>query len=238
MLTLRLLNRGVSWVGGIVKRPLPPNVADNRAIVTAFGRKGLFAYSSGSPASSNELMWLSAFATEEPPSRDSITIKEIAADVRKRYGAWGDPVVRDIVSTAPIETVYPIWVLPDLPHWGQDGIVLVGDAAHAMSPTTAQGACQALEDAQALALLLCETLRKAYDSGEKLDKGADIWPQKERDAVELSIRLLFTIRSPRVSGIAEAGRQLDRKRRNLTRFKEYAMYLFLWLMFRLSSLGK
>jgi FAD-dependent urate hydroxylase len=37
-----------------------------------------------------------------------------------------------------------------LPHWGQGAITLVGDAAHPMTTSLAQGACQAIEDAGVL----------------------------------------------------------------------------------------
>ncbi|MFD2078655.1 2-polyprenyl-6-methoxyphenol hydroxylase [Actinopolymorpha cephalotaxi] len=42
------------------------------------------------------------------------------------------------------------------PHWHDDRMVLVGDAAHAASPAAAQGASMALEDAVALAAALRE----------------------------------------------------------------------------------
>jgi 3-hydroxybenzoate 6-monooxygenase len=40
---------------------------------------------------------------------------------------------------------------PPILRWYQNRIVLMGDAAHAMLQYVAQGACQAIEDAQALA---------------------------------------------------------------------------------------
>lgn len=46
--------------------------------------------------------------------------------------------------------------MPELPHCGEKAIVLIGDAAHAIDPTTGQGASQALEDPQTFALLLAE----------------------------------------------------------------------------------
>ena len=44
---------------------------------------------------------------------------------------------------------------PPLSSWGRGRITLLGDAAHAMTPNMGQGACQALEDAVALANCLC-----------------------------------------------------------------------------------
>ena len=58
------------------------------------------------------------------------------------------------------DTLYT-WPLHTLPHlsrwWSEKGrVVLIGDAAHAMPPTTGQGANQAFEDGYSLAMLLAE----------------------------------------------------------------------------------
>ena len=50
----------------------------------------------------------------------------------------------------------PIRTLPPLPCWHADRIVLAGDAAHAVSPASGQGASLALEDAVVLARCLQE----------------------------------------------------------------------------------
>jgi 2-polyprenyl-6-methoxyphenol hydroxylase-like FAD-dependent oxidoreductase len=47
--------------------------------------------------------------------------------------------------------MYPIYDLPPLPRWHSGPIALLGDAAHATSPSAGQGASLALEDAIALA---------------------------------------------------------------------------------------
>jgi 6-hydroxynicotinate 3-monooxygenase len=52
------------------------------------------------------------------------------------------------------------WALVDrdpLPEWGEDGIVLLGDACHPMPPYLAQGAASALEDAAVLSRCVIET---------------------------------------------------------------------------------
>lgn len=46
--------------------------------------------------------------------------------------------------------------IPTTPHWHNDRMVLVGDAAHAASPAAAQGASMAIEDGVALAAALRE----------------------------------------------------------------------------------
>lgn len=47
--------------------------------------------------------------------------------------------------------MYPIFDIPTLPRWQQGQVVLIGDAAHATSPSAGQGASLALEDAITLA---------------------------------------------------------------------------------------
>src|SRR5690606_6343664 len=48
----------------------------------------------------------------------------------------------------------PIHDMPSLPAWQRGRVVLLGDAAHAVSPSAGQGASQALEDAIVLAKCL------------------------------------------------------------------------------------
>ena len=54
----------------------------------------------------------------------------------------------------------PVWKV-DLERWCDDGIVLMGDAAHAMNPHVAQGRNQAMEDARVLAPVLSKALLSA-----------------------------------------------------------------------------
>ncbi|KIW91657.1 uncharacterized protein Z519_07625 [Cladophialophora bantiana CBS 173.52] len=64
-----------------------------------------------------------------------------------------------------LDAAYPTWTTPELPSWSSRGrAVLVGDAAHALQPSSGQGACQALEDAEALALFLRHYLSASASS--------------------------------------------------------------------------
>jgi len=73
-------------------------------------------------------------------------------DWREMFSGFGEPVPRLLDHAAdayfaPIEEVAA-------PAWTAQGIVLIGDAAHASSPNMAQGAAMAAEDALVLAELL------------------------------------------------------------------------------------
>ena len=59
-----------------------------------------------------------------------------------------------IRSTSEVLGPWPIHDLPSLPRWYDDRVCLLGDAAHAMSPSAGQGASLAMEDALVLARCL------------------------------------------------------------------------------------
>lgn len=78
---------------------------------------------------------------------------DLKAAMLERYRGWADPAERLIRATeAWVRT--PIYDVPPLPTWHKGPVVLIGDAAHAMSPAGGQGASQALEDAMQLGQLL------------------------------------------------------------------------------------
>lgn len=49
---------------------------------------------------------------------------------------------------------HDLYELPELKTYTSGAVVLVGDAAHAMTPNLGQGACQALEDAVVLGTVM------------------------------------------------------------------------------------
>ncbi|MEO3808214.1 FAD-dependent oxidoreductase [Sphaerisporangium sp. B11E5] len=75
------------------------------------------------------------------------------AELLRLFGGWHAPIP-ELVAAAPLDRLLRLDIhalarpLPAL-HAGR--VVLLGDAAHAMTPNLGQGACQAIEDAVVLA---------------------------------------------------------------------------------------
>ncbi|KAJ4991267.1 FAD binding domain-containing protein [Stagonosporopsis vannaccii] len=218
---------GQSGVGGFCKTTIPSIVTDHKAVVFTFGGNGFFGYSSGAPTSENQLMWWSTFETSALPDTKDVDPRTIKDALFERHKHWKDPVVQEIIRNAEVESIYPTWIMPELLHWGKQGIVLIGDAAHAMDPTTGQGASQALEDSQALALSLALSLNRGRQ---------DMCPHEW--STDQAIEIFYEVRFLRVKKIVERGKRLAAKKKRGGIVAEYTMYGFLWLLMKLPFLRR
>jgi 2-polyprenyl-6-methoxyphenol hydroxylase-like FAD-dependent oxidoreductase len=72
-------------------------------------------------------------------------------DLEAAFAGWHEPIAAVLSATLSAECSYlELRDLPPLPRWHRDRFVLIGDAAHAMTPNLGQGAAQALLDVAAL----------------------------------------------------------------------------------------
>ncbi|MBS3797547.1 FAD-dependent monooxygenase [Pseudoalteromonas sp. BDTF-M6] len=83
------------------------------------------------------------------------TPEQWLTQLQQRFQHWAT-AIHAVLNTREKSSVKGIHVhdIDPLPYWHQDNVVLTGDAAHAPLPTSGQGACQALEDAWHLSLLV------------------------------------------------------------------------------------
>lgn len=200
-----------------------------------FGGNGFFGYFFSESSSSAEhrdspyhvsepgksLAWWSTYQIEECPDRQTLDMADVTRQLRERHAQWKDPVVQKIVQSLRVENMYPTWTSPPLPAWERDGVVLVGDAAHALPPSSGQGSSQALEDVESFALFLAHYLRAG---GQK--KGSTT-PMDQKCAIKAAAEQYTALRQPRVTAILKNAQQIQSKKRDMGVLQEYSMYIFM-----------
>lgn len=88
---------------------------------------------------------------------DSSWVREIDPDeLAAAFGDW-HPGVRELVTATTLHRRWALFGQKPLNRWHRDGVVLLGDAVHAMLPHHGQGANQTIEDAVTLAECLATT---------------------------------------------------------------------------------
>ena len=120
-----------------------------------------------------------------------------------RFGGWHDPIAEVLEGTDP-ETVLrnDVYDRRPLRRWSDGNVVVIGDAAHPMQPNLGQGACQALEDAAALAAILAERPTEVSAALERFEAGRR--PTAER----------VVARARRLGQVAQAANPLTAALRN------------------------
>lgn len=99
------------------------------------------------PLSQGRVYW---FATANRPA--NTPPGDHRAELKRLFGQWHEPIPQLIAATPDEAMLYnDISDIEPLNSWVDGRAVLLGDAAHAMTPNMGQGACQAIEDALALA---------------------------------------------------------------------------------------
>jgi 2-polyprenyl-6-methoxyphenol hydroxylase-like FAD-dependent oxidoreductase len=90
--------------------------------------------------------------TDTLPARATTDPEAALTWLRRRFGSWHAPVPAVLAAAEPAALlVHPLDALRTPRHLVAGRVVLLGDAAHAMTPNLGQGAAQAFEDAAALA---------------------------------------------------------------------------------------
>ncbi|WP_369138669.1 FAD-dependent monooxygenase [Modestobacter versicolor] len=103
------------------------------------------------PLADGRVYW---FAVATMPARSPSGDEH--ARVQRLFGSWHDPVPELVAATPPdaVSRLDVEHLAGPLPTFRRERCVLLGDAAHAMTPDLGQGANQALEDAATLVALL------------------------------------------------------------------------------------
>jgi len=200
-----------------------------------FGGNGFFGYFFSESAESSpyrdsphhiadpgeRLAWWSTYEVSECPTTATVDKGAITRQLQERHRGWGDPVIQEILQSLEVDTMWPTWTVPPLPTWERDGVVLVGDAAHALPPTSGQGCSQALEDVEAFVLLLSHSLQNADQ--EQIEANP-------KSLVKTAARQYMALRVPHVTQILREAQKIQNSKRDKGTISEYLMYGVLWIM--------
>lgn len=120
------------------------------------------------------------FAVASMPADE--TVDDEYARVRELFGRWHAPIPALLDATDPTVVFrLPINDLAEpLASFRRDRCVLLGDAAHAMTPDLGQGANQAMEDAATLAALLQPFAIQSEPPADSVDTALTTYDQMRR----------------------------------------------------------
>lgn len=233
-----MASRGLVGIGGFVSAAEVKDCVDRGSMNFIFGGNGFFGYFFSDSCSSDprrdspfhisesgdSLAWWSTYEIKDCPDRKSIDVHDVVSQLRDRHSQWKDPVVRRILKSLTVQNMYPTWTSPQLPTWERHGVVLLGDAAHALPPTSGQGTSQAFEDCEAFVLLLAHHLRKRNEDHEDHDSTEQA---ALKQAISRAGKQYVALRQPRVNEILKAAQKMQNSKRNMGVIQEYAMYAFM-----------
>jgi len=164
---LGLLNAG-GFTAGPVAGAGEPGVMQ-----MAFGRHAFFGWVT---APDGSVWWFANPPAPRPVQPGEWTPESWRAHLLELFAADGIPAVSLIEASAEIVGPWSTWDFPRVPVWRNDRAVLVGDAAHAVSPSSGQGASMAIEDAV--------TLGRCLAASPGIPAALEAYERLRRDRVE------------------------------------------------------
>lgn len=140
---------GLTGTGGVIDLPgIAPTGGLMRMV---FGDKAFFGYIK---AKGGPVFWFDSFPLDEETALARPDPARLANSVRDLHASDPEDVRRIVGAIDEIPRGYPVFDMRHLPRWHDGSVVLLGDAAHAVSPHAGQGASMAIEDAVVLAACL------------------------------------------------------------------------------------
>ncbi|KAH6654710.1 putative salicylate hydroxylase [Truncatella angustata] len=191
----------LTWETPTSQLRIPEN-KDYKFPISVLTQNGVFVLAPQRPDGSAMLAG-TQFPVEDQPREgweklmaDKEGLKEHA---RKNIDTWPD-IVKSVLEDINADTMnmWVFYAVPRLQNWTSarhHRVVILGDAAHAIPPTTGNGASQAFEDAMSLALLLA-TLRST--SGLRWDDGLKFWQKMRQDRIDKLLSLTKQLNNKRL----------------------------------------
>jgi FAD-dependent urate hydroxylase len=139
---------GLLNAGGFTTEPIRADIDRTPGVVSmAFGRRAFFGWS---VAPDGLVWWFANPPQKRPMERGEWTEASWRAYLVDLFADDAIPASAIIRATGDALGPWNTYDLPRVPVWRAGRTVLVGDAAHAASPSSGQGASMAIEDAVTL----------------------------------------------------------------------------------------
>jgi 2-polyprenyl-6-methoxyphenol hydroxylase-like FAD-dependent oxidoreductase len=159
-----------------------------------FGKRAFFGYAA---APGGQAWWFANLPHRREPKQgeaEAVSVAQWRQRFTDIYAGDAGPALQLIAATPDFAPVKPIHTIPRLTRWHTSQMIVMGDAAHAPSPTSGQGASLSIEDAVLLATSLrdIQPASAAFAHFEKL----------RRPRVEKIIKAAARINSNKAPGPA------------------------------------
>lgn len=155
--------------GGVIHDELPKNLPEyiHTSMSMTFGRKGFFGTFS---MKDSNIGWWSNYGASSPFSPDELKdTSDVIPHALEMYKKTHFPA-KELIQKSSLLLKVNIFDIQTLPTWRTSNrILLIGDAAHAVSPNSGQGVSLAAEDASLLALLLSRMSSSPNEIFEKFE---------------------------------------------------------------------
>jgi len=140
--------------GGFTAAPVPAELDRTPGLMHMdFGRRAFFGWSL---APDGSVWWFANPPRKRPVRPGDFTAETWKAHLIELFAADATPAAAIIRATDEVLGPWNTDDLPRVPVWRTGRCVLVGDAAHAVAPSSGQGASMAIEDAVVLGRCLTD----------------------------------------------------------------------------------
>lgn len=159
-----------------------------------FGKQAFFGYAL---APGGDVWWFANVPRRDEPARgevEAITAEEWKRSLAEIYAEDAGPAVRLVQGSdsADITTASPVHSIPHLPVWHTGRMIVIGDSAHAPTPTSGQGASLSIEDG----IVLAKCLRDVPDPQQAFAR----FDSLRRHRVERIIKQAARMNSSKAAG--------------------------------------
>jgi FAD-dependent urate hydroxylase len=148
-----------------------PVDAEPGSYTMIFGKRAFFGYAL---APDGALWWFANVPRGDQPARgevEAVTAEQWQRQLAELYAEDAGPAVGLVQASDPADIMRasPTHSLPHLPVWHAGRMIVIGDAAHAPTPSSGQGASLSVEDAVVLAKCLRDLpYEEAFAAYERL----------------------------------------------------------------------